>query len=600
MYRDRMGLSETLEETCLERDEAFGPPIVALQTSGYIIPMRGNGYALLLSVLVSWMLDASTAIFRASPLARIRRSSSFINLSPPEGPPTPVLTSDISAEESMDNKAEESRSCKQDIPALKLLRVFEGSPKQNAMWSAVLAQVDSPLDDRGYTVEEFLRNSPSRDEILAAAKNQQKFKLGPVDKMPMQSCGAYPMARIYSPDEVVRRLKLHYYPCFGPLDDMIREYNLFVTEHAEVMSKVRESILAKPHKAFRLAYIQWNSLMVIPNTLQVLTAFLNEDQGFAVDQVDGITILLQENLRLKGRRKKLFLENIHSMLNTLSSNPNWGEAKLSYLGNILGTQVDPGAPQNTQTIIYIFRETHQPVEVCKASQSINGREKGFIGAVFDLPQMGKLAVMGAHLDGWMAPQFLNMFPLLLSSCGSTEEGLDSFSLGVVLGGDWNEHFHTEAMDSLYELAGTDTVRYPAFDKVQDLPSTMPNNLKMTALFTEALSEPLDIIGSDYQPLLWSGDRLGRSVNMGHSPFSVLKTCLEPKVLASPRGAGYLDRVIVRTATASSAALDQLLEAGAVTGELPKNFASIVKGVQVYDMRSDHVMMGNIIEFLQPT
>ncbi|XP_026191282.1 uncharacterized protein LOC34623305 [Cyclospora cayetanensis] len=494
------------------------------------------------------------------------------------------------------------------------------------------------------SVEEFLRNSPSRDEILAAAKNQQKFKLGPVDKMPMQSCGAYPMARIYSPDEVVRRLKLHYYPCFGPLDDMIREYNLFVTEHAEVMSKVRESILAKPHKAFRLAYIQWNSLMVIPNTLQVLTAFLNEDQGFAVDQVDGITILLQENLRLKGRRKKLFLENIHSMLNTLSSNPNWGEAKLSYLGNILGTQVDPGAPQNTQTIIYIFRETHQPVEVCKASQSINGREKGFIGAVFDLPQMGKLAVMGAHLDGWMAPQFLNMFPLLLSSCGSTEEGLDSFSLGVVLGGDWNEHFHTEAMDSLYELAGTDTVRYPAFDKVQDLPSTMPNNLKMTALFTEALSEPLDIIGSDYQPLLWSGDRLGRSVNMvgapktlpaamrqmgfsiisicyragftykwsrgcdyprsepmpGHSPFSVLKTCLEPKVLASPRGAGYLDRVIVRTATASSAALDQLLEAGAVTGELPKNFASIVKGVQVYDMRSDHVMMGNIIEFLQPT
>lgn len=40
---------------------------------------------------------------------------------------------------------------------------------------------------------------------------------------------------------------------------------------------------------------------------------------------------------------------------------------------------------------------------------------------------------------------------------------------------------------------------------------------MTKLLTEALTEPLDIIDSTYEPLLWSVDRLGRSVNVAGHP-----------------------------------------------------------------------------------
>lgn len=73
----------------------------------------------------------------------------------------------------------------------------------------------------------------------------------------MQSCGANSMARVYSPEEVVRRLRLPKPPCLGPLEDTLREFNMFVTENGEAMEKVREGIKSKPHKAFRLAYIQW-------------------------------------------------------------------------------------------------------------------------------------------------------------------------------------------------------------------------------------------------------------------------------------------------------------------------------------------------------
>ena len=65
------------------------------------------------------------------------------------------------------------------------------------------------------------------------------------------------MARVYSPEEVIRRMKLNEPPCFGSVEDTIREYNMFVTEHAELMSKVREDIKSRPHKTLRVAFIQW-------------------------------------------------------------------------------------------------------------------------------------------------------------------------------------------------------------------------------------------------------------------------------------------------------------------------------------------------------
>ena len=65
------------------------------------------------------------------------------------------------------------------------------------------------------------------------------------------------MARLYSPEEVVRRLKLKSPPCLGSLDESLREYGMFVTEHAALMKQVREKIMKKRHKRFGLAYIQW-------------------------------------------------------------------------------------------------------------------------------------------------------------------------------------------------------------------------------------------------------------------------------------------------------------------------------------------------------
>ncbi|CDJ65579.1 hypothetical protein, conserved [Eimeria necatrix] len=165
---------------------------------------------------------------------------------------------------------------------------------------------------------------------------------------------------------------------------------------------------------------------------------------------------------------------------------------------------------------------------------------------------------------------------------------------------------------------------------------------MTHLLMEALTEPLDIIDNTYVPLLWSADRLGRSVSIegapktipasmrqlgfrtismcyragvtykwlrgcrypsefpkeGHSPFSVLKRCLASKVYSSNKGAGYLDRVAVRLPTASTAVLDRIIEVGSAGESLPAVFASIRKGVHVYDLRSDHSMVGSVIEFLK--
>lgn len=85
---------------------------------------------------------------------------------------------------------------------------------------------------------------------------------------------------------------------------------------------------------------------------------------------------------------------------------------------------------------------------------------------------------------------------------------------------------------------------------------------------------------------------------GHSPFSVLKQCLAPKVFSSQRGVGYLDRVVVRLSSASTATLDRMFETGSSTGSVPSTFASILKGAQAYDMRSDHALIATVIEFLK--
>ncbi|CDJ35604.1 uncharacterized protein EMH_0076120 [Eimeria mitis] len=475
------------------------------------------------------------------------------------------------------------------------------------------------LEDTGGAVEKFISGQPTKDALLAAAATQRRLGFGPVDDMPMQGCGLNPMARVYSPEEVIRRLQLSEPPCYGPVDDIIREYNLYVTEHTDLMNKMRETVKRKPHKSLRLAFIQWNALMIKPSTFQVLAPFLNQEKGFNPDDVDVVTIVLQENMKLDSRRERRFLTNIQTVLNLLSTTANWGPASISYLGNIRGTQAKAILTPNTQSLIYIMRETHQPDYICNAEQSVQGGEKGFIGAVFGFPGLGKLAVLGSHLKGWKAKQFENVFPDLLKQCGSPHVGLDSFSLGVVFGADFNEHLHFESLTHLYNTALQDPDRYPAFAKVQTASAEESDNIKMTRLLTEALAEPLDIIASTYEPLIWSVDRLvcdrmsviadGQhefvygicgmmTLSQGHSPFSVLKKCLAPKVFASRRGVGYLDRVTVRLSSESTAVLDRMFEAGGMEGEVPSTFASITSGLQVYDMRSDHVQVANIIEFLK--
>ncbi|CDI86960.1 hypothetical protein, conserved [Eimeria praecox] len=343
------------------------------------------------------------------------------------------------------------------------------------------------------------------------------------------------MARVYSPDEVVRKMKLTEPPCFGPIDDMIREYNMFVVENMELMSKVREEIKSRAHKSLRVGFIQWNALMIKPNTFQVLAPFLNDEKGFKVDEVDAVTVVLQENMKLDARREKQFLSNIQFVLNLLSTTANWGKPSIAYLGNIRGTQAKTLLSPNTQSIIYVMRETHQPVQ-----QSIHGGEKGFVGAVFEIPDMGKLAVVGGHLKGWDAKQFERVFPDLLKYCGSPQLGLDSFSLGVVFGADFNEHLNADALKHLYKTALEDTSRYPVFAKVQAASSEEPENIKMTRLLTEALTEPLDIISSVYEPLLWSVDRLGRSVNVSGHPRMVPRSMrrLGFRFISACYGAGY--------------------------------------------------------------
>ncbi|XP_026192941.1 uncharacterized protein LOC113147247 [Cyclospora cayetanensis] len=163
---------------------------------------------------------------------------------------------------------------------------------------------------------------------------------------------------------------------------------------------------------------------------------------------------------------------------------------------------------------------------------------------------------------------------------------------------------------------------------------------MTSLFIDALSEPLEEIDEDYQHLLWYADRLGRHVaeqgepkslpaaltgqgfsiistcyragftykwkqgcrikqkpQQGYSPFSVLKRCLHPKVVSSPRGAGYLDRAAVRMPSYSTQKVERILVTGNVEEGLPKVFSSIRQGVQIYNLSSDHVMVASLIEFI---
>ncbi|KAL8438235.1 hypothetical protein ACSSS7_000324 [Eimeria intestinalis] len=404
------------------------------------------------------------------------------------------------------------------------------------------------------------------------------------------------MARVYSPNEVVRRLRMHQPPCFGSIDDDIKEYSLFVTEHAERMNRVRDRILAQQHKKFRLAYINWNALLLKPNTLQLLAAFLNPEEGLKVDDTDGVAILLQENLKLEESAERLLLENIQYVLNLLSTEANWELPTISHLDNLIGTQAKLLLRPNTQTLIMVMRKTHQPSSICQAAHALLMREKGFIGAAFEIPGMGWLAIAGAHLKGWDSKPFHTAMTQLTrhsnkdtttsnssssnsnsnsnnssckitsssnSCCGSCKSsssnsssstssqqqedyqhrtlhlyvallslppaGLDSFSLGVVFGGDWNEHFHTQALNQLYTNVLEDPTRYPAFQKEgihaqeteqqlrqelqhqQQQVYSEPPNLKMTELLLEALTEPVDIIESDYQPLLWSVDRMGRSV-----------------------------------------------------------------------------------------
>ena len=50
-----------------------------------------------------------------------------------------------------------------------------------------------------------------------------------------------------------------------------------------------------------------------------------------------------------------------------------------------------------------------------------------------------------------------------------------------------------------------------------------DNLKMTKLLVEALTEPLNDIDRDYDPLLWSVDRLGRSVALAGAPMTLPAT-----------------------------------------------------------------------------
>lgn len=106
-------------------------------------------------------------------------------------------------------------------------------------------------------VEALLGSKPLLQEFWEAALHQKTFRLGPVEEMPMQSCGPTPMARIYSPEEAILRPPLGESHLAGTLEESLRDYELFVTKHAALTNQVREKIITKRHKRFRLAYIQW-------------------------------------------------------------------------------------------------------------------------------------------------------------------------------------------------------------------------------------------------------------------------------------------------------------------------------------------------------
>lgn len=78
---------------------------------------------------------------------------------------------------------------------------------------------------------------------------------------PMGPLGG-PMARIYSPEEVVRRLQMSRAPCLYSIEETIREYEMFVVEHHNLIYNMREEILRNKEKGkgfdrLRLGLIQW-------------------------------------------------------------------------------------------------------------------------------------------------------------------------------------------------------------------------------------------------------------------------------------------------------------------------------------------------------
>ncbi|CDJ40329.1 hypothetical protein ETH_00007550, partial [Eimeria tenella] len=517
--------------------------------------------------------------------------------------------------------------------------------------------------------EGYLQAKPGKAALLGAFANQGTLGLGPTDEMPVESCGVSPMARLYTQDEVQQQQQQQQQgaPGLGSVQQLQQDYEVHVHNFREDMNTIRSEIIRRPHRAFRLAVVQWNSLLVQPNTFQLLAGFLSQTSGLSVDQVDGVAIMLQENLKLEQQREQQLLQNVRYVLNLLSSNPNWDFPSLHYLRNLVGTQLKALLlSPNTQALLLVLRGPFRG-PFCRAEKTLFKREKGFIGGALSLPHFGTLGLMGAHLKGWEEAHFNGLFPELSKACGDPKKGLDSFDLGVVMAADWNEHLNAASLSHFYKLTRGLGSTYPAFAAPINLPEDTPDNLKMTAHLVEALGGPAAELERKYLPFLWGCDRLGRPLGppegapggaptlhgalrqqgfslistcyragfsykwqrgcsypsfkapKGHTAFNALKGCLAKKTLSSPRGAGFLDRVAVRLPGESSRKLQQLLAARAAaaaaaaaagerekkrlkteteTKDLPDVFASVTAGAQVFDLRSDHMQIVTVVEFLK--
>lgn len=164
-----------------------------------------------------------------------------------------------------------------------------------------------------------------------------------------------------------------------------------------------------------------NAFLLVPSVFELLTVFFSA-RGFDVNEADLIIMHLQENNKWERSSKGKIAAQIQQVLNVLSDKTDWNLPVIHYLNNAIGTKAKTALNPNTQTVLYVHRDTVKVTKACVGMEAVRYREKGFIGVSLEIEGLGTLGSMGMHLPGWKPQFFLDLLPSFVAQCGLQEKG----------------------------------------------------------------------------------------------------------------------------------------------------------------------------------